>query len=157
MEESIRTLLIEDNESDAFLLEEYLAEAHETNFDVIHVDRLAKAEPHLEKNGIDIVLLDLSLPDSHGLETFEKVKSQPAEVPIIVLTGNDDDSLAVKAVQDGAQDFLVKGQVDSKLVVRAIRYAIERHQLLKELEEARQFDHVEQKIDCLREDIAGAP
>jgi len=79
------------------------------------------------------VLLDLSLPDAHGLETLVQLREQEADVPIVVLTGMNDDALAVASVQAGAQDYLRKGQTDSQLITRAIRYSIERHRLLRSL------------------------
>ncbi|HIE43503.1 MAG TPA: hybrid sensor histidine kinase/response regulator, partial [Candidatus Omnitrophica bacterium] len=99
-------------------------------------DRLSKSLSRLAKGGIDVILLDLSLPDSQGLETFIEVYSKAPQVPIIVLSGLDDESLAVKAVGKGAQDYLVKGRVDSNLLVRSIRYAIERKQVEEALEKS---------------------
>jgi MinD-like ATPase involved in chromosome partitioning or flagellar assembly/CheY-like chemotaxis protein len=120
-------LLIEDNPGDARLIREMLAEVRGGTFNLEHTNRLSTGLSRLGEGGIDVVLLDLSLPDSQGLETFARVHAQAPEVPIIALTGLDDEELAVKAVREGAQDYLVKGQVDSSLLVRSMRYAIERH------------------------------
>ncbi len=91
------------------------------------VDSLSKGLKHLD--GKDAILLDLTLPDSIGLDTFKKIHSEAPALPIIVLTGNDDDSLALRALQDGAQDYLVKGQVSGQILARSIRYAIERKRI----------------------------
>lgn len=122
----IRVLLVEDNPGDARLIREALSEA---NFDLTWVDSLAKALECLAGNETDAILLDLSLPDSAGLETVSKVLASAPETPIVVLTGYNDESLAVAAVHAGAQDYLVKGEVESNLLARSLRYAIERQHL----------------------------
>ncbi len=122
----IKVLLIEDNPGDARLIREMLAQARGVIFDLEGADRLSAGLKRIGGGGIDIVLLDLSLPDNHGFDTFMEVQAKAPDVPIIVMSGQDDEELAVKAVQEGAQDYLVKGQVDSNLLVRSIRYAIER-------------------------------
>ncbi len=124
----IKVLLIEDNPGDAQLIKEMLAEARGIVFDLKCAEKLSTGLERISMGGIDVILLDLSLPDSQGFETFVKVYSQIPNMPVIVLSGLDDEELAVKAVQEGAQDYLVKGQVDSNLLVRSIRYAIERKQ-----------------------------
>ena len=129
----IRVLLIEDNPADARLIKEMLAEAKGANF---HLECFDKLIPGLERTAlgsIDVILLDLSLPDSTGLNTFTKLYAQTSGIPVIVLSGLDDEEVAVKAVQEGAQDYLVKGHVDSNLLVRSIRYAIERKQTQEQL------------------------
>lgn len=130
---SIGILLIEDNPGDTRLIREALTEGKDVAFNLECADRLSIGLDRLTRGGIDVILLDLSLPDSHGLETFVSVYGQAREVPIVVLSGLDDETLAVKAVQEGAQDYLVKGQVDGNSLVRSIRYAIERKQLETEL------------------------
>ena len=124
----IEILLVEDNHGDARLVREAIAEAGNSQFELTRVERLSEALQHLSTNGCDVILLDLSLPDSHGFDTFAKVHAQTPQVPIMVLSGLDDETLAVKAVRQGAQDYLVKGQAEGNLLVRAIRYAIERKQ-----------------------------
>lgn len=123
----IRALLIEDNPGDARLIREMLAEVKGQAFDLKRAERLSAGLECLAEGGIDVVLLDLSLPDSHGLETFARVHAEAPEVPIIVLTGLADTELAVKAVREGAQDYLVKGELNGALLVRSVRYGIERH------------------------------
>lgn len=125
----IKILLVEDNPGDARLLKEYLVEPEGVEFEMTHVERLNAALEKLTKVHFDIVLLDLILPDSRGLETFLKIHSHNEAVPIVVLSGIYDESLAVKAVHEGAQDYLVKGQVNSSMLIRALRYAIERNSM----------------------------
>lgn len=124
----IKVLLVEDNPQDVRLLEETLDRAPEASFLVQSVGRLSEALTRLaDGSEFDLVLVDLSLPDSQGLETVKTVHAHSASVPIIVLSGLEDESLALEAVHEGAQDYLVKGQFNSQLLTRAIRYAIERH------------------------------
>ena len=124
--EATRVLLVEDNPADARLLKEMLWEVPAFRFHVAWAGRLCAALERLGEGGIDVVLLDLSLPDSQGLSTLGKVQGQAPQLPILVLTGLDDEALAVRAVREGAQDYLIKGQVDANLLSRAVRYAIER-------------------------------
>ena len=125
-ETEIQVLLVEDNDGDARLVRTYLHKAEHLRFSLERADRLGKGLERLQQGGIDVVLLDLTLPDSQGIETFERAVVAAPDVPIIVMTGIDDSALALKAVGDGAQDYLVKRQVDTHLLVRSIRYAIER-------------------------------
>jgi PAS domain S-box-containing protein len=125
-EQPIQVLLVEDNPADVRLWQELLWDVTSAQFQLIPVERLDEAMEMLKQQRFDVILLDLSLPDSQGLETFVKMHLQAPAIPIIVLTGLDDESLATKAVQEGAQDYLVKGQVNGDLLVRCMRYAIER-------------------------------
>jgi signal transduction histidine kinase/DNA-binding response OmpR family regulator len=120
----MRVLLVEDNEDDALLIREALSA---TKVDLECVERLSTALERLTRGGFDAVLLDLSLPDAHGLDTIGRVRSHTPEVPIVVLTGLNDEDDAVTAVECGAQDYLIKGQVDGRGLVRSLRYAIQRH------------------------------
>ncbi len=124
----IKVLLVEDNPEDVFLLERTLQKARGTQFEMESVESLKKALSRLEQGGIDVILLDLSLTDSKGLETFCAMQAEVPEIPIIVLSGLDDETIALNAVHAGAQDYLVKGRVDSQLITRAMIYAIERAQ-----------------------------
>jgi len=121
-----KVLLIEDNPADARLIKEMILEAKGTELTLDWAGELKTGLEYLSKEEVDLVLLDLSLPDSSGLETLTKVRAQVPELPIIALTGLDDERIAIKAVREGAQDYLIKGEVTSSLLVRAIRYAIER-------------------------------
>lgn len=125
----IHLLLIEDDPGDADLFREILEEAEDKHFIITWVDRLQTALEHLEEEFFDLILSDLSLPDSHGLETFVRLYARVPQLPIVVLSGSDDENIVVRALQEGAQDYLVKGTADSNLIVRSIRYAIERKQV----------------------------
>lgn len=133
---SIAVLLIEDDSNDALLIRRYLSTTRNIPYEVNHVDRLRAGLDLLGRNSVDIVLLDLELPDGHGLSSFDQVHALVPHVPVIVLTGHDDDFIAVEAVHKGAQDFLTKGKVDGSLLQRAISYAIERNKLLTNLKQA---------------------
>lgn len=129
----INVLLVEDSPTDALLLREALAGEDSVQFRTAHVERLAEALKYLQEQQFDLILLDLGLPDSQGLDTFARVHDHAPQVPIVVLTGLDDDTLALRAVQEGAQDFLTKGRFDRYWLVRNIRYALERHQMYLEV------------------------
>ena len=124
----MKILLIEDNPGDARLIREMLADAGGQGFAIEWVSRLAEGLERLGRGGIGLVLLDLDLPDSHGLDTFIKAHAQAPHVPFVVLTGLADETLGLTAVRKGAQDYLFKDGTDPKLLLRAIRYATERKQ-----------------------------
>jgi two-component system, cell cycle sensor histidine kinase and response regulator CckA len=132
--QSIQVLLVEDNPGDALLIQEIFLEIALVQFSVLHVERLSQALEHLQSENFDVVLLDLLLPDSQGLETFVQIHNQVPLTPIVVLTGFDDATLAIQAMQAGAQDYLVKGQASNgDLLIRSIRYAIERQRTQADL------------------------
>ena len=133
MSEQLRILVIEDNPADADFIHEMLLQAGSLNFQIESVSRLSAAITRLESKDIDLVLLDLGLPDSQGLPTFHKLQKAAPDIPVIVLTGNDDQELAITAVRDGAQDYLVKGQIGGSLLARAARYALERKRAGEEI------------------------
>src|SRR6266850_1006563 len=133
-------LLIEDNPGDARLIREMIAEDPRAPFTIQFADRLAKGLEHLSAGEIALIILDLSLPDSYGLETFTKVYTHAPAVPIIVLTGNDDDALALSAVKGGAQDYLVKSRLDRELLLRSMHYSIERKRYQVQLEHQANYD-----------------
>jgi two-component system, cell cycle response regulator len=126
---SIRTLLIEDNSADARAISEALAEVPEAAFELDWADGLGKGLQKLASEPVDLVLLDLHLPESRGLATFATTHECAPGVPITVMTGLDDRELALKAVRDGAQDYLVKGQVDGPGLVRSMQHAVVRHRM----------------------------
>jgi signal transduction histidine kinase len=128
-----RVLLIEDNPDDAVMLREALNEARDASIELVHVGRLDDGAKLLRQETFSIILLDLSLPDSQGIETVLRVQVQAPCVPIVVLTGLDDDSIALQAMRAGAQDYLVKGEIDARILVRSIRYASERKQAYEEM------------------------
>jgi PAS domain S-box-containing protein len=131
----VKVLLVEDNPGDVRLISELLSEYRDQFRVTTQVTRLADAEEAVEGPGVDLVLLDLSLPDSQGFETFERLLAHGRNVPILVLSGVDDESLALRMVHAGAQDYLVKGKFDAALLGRAMRYAIERNGAERELAE----------------------
>ncbi|MBI4523495.1 MAG: response regulator [Deltaproteobacteria bacterium] len=128
--DTIKILLVEDSLEQAFLLRKTLAATSVANFelqfDVAHVESLDGAMRRLDREKFSVILLDLSLPDSQGLDTLRRMRQITPGAPIVVLTGLDDEEVAVDAVREGAQDYLVKGEVDGNLLVRSMRYAIAR-------------------------------
>jgi len=127
-----KVLLIEDDSADAQLIMEILREEPENAMEVLHVDNLARGLDALARGGIDVVLLDLTLPDSSGHNTFAMLAKHVPTMPVIVLTGMDDKAMAIRIVQEGAQDYLVKSMVDYTMLARSIRYSIERKRALLE-------------------------
>lgn len=123
---AIRVLLVEDNPGDARLVREALAAAGPGRFEITHVVRLAEARRRLADERFDVLLLDLSLPDSQGLGTVDLARRAAGWVPVVVLTGLNDEGTALEALHAGVQDYLVKGRIDSDSAARALRYAIER-------------------------------
>ncbi|MEC4687986.1 MAG: EAL domain-containing protein [Nitrospirota bacterium] len=144
-EKPIAVLLIEDNADDAHEIRKMLGEGRGMPFAIECVDRLTTGLERLAAGGTDVVLLDLSGPDNHGLDALARIRAQAPHVPIIVLSSLDDEAVAVKAVREGAEDCLVKGQVDRNLLVRAIRYAIARKRTDDALRAAK--DYAENLID----------
>jgi len=122
----LRTLLVEDNPGDAFLLQELLQDVRDMEPSLRHVEQLSDAMALLRDHEFDLMLLDLSLPDVHGVETVIQASAMARDLAIVVLTGLDDEEMALRAMQEGAQDYLVKGKVDGPLLRRSIRYALER-------------------------------
>jgi diguanylate cyclase (GGDEF)-like protein len=129
----INIMLVEDNPGDARLICELLKDVRGGFYQLEHVGRLSEGTEHIKNGTVDVVLLDLGLPDCSGLDGLTLVKGIADQVPIVILTGLDDEAVAVAAVKTGAQDYLVKGQVDGNLLWRSIRYAIERKQLEQKL------------------------
>ncbi len=132
-ESPLRILLVEDNPGDARLVREALAGSNAHRFELVRCDRLRDGLRHFESSVFDLVLLDLGLPDSIGLQTLIRAHTASPTIPIIVLTGNHDEELGISAVRMGAQDYLVKGTFDSNLLVRSMYYAIERARTLDTL------------------------
>src|SRR5713226_7345101 len=108
---SLRVLLVEDSPDDAILLEELLTQANTASFELVRVERLEQLMPRLRQEDFDVILLDLGLADSQGLETLTRVYQEEPGIPILVLTGMDDRQLSAQAVRQGAQDYLIKGKV----------------------------------------------
>ena len=140
MAERQRVLLIEDNPGDVRLIREMLSEGEDGLFELDCVGRLSQGLEYLSTQAAGVVLLDLSLPDSYGFDTFLKVYAHSPKVPIIVLTGNDDQTVALSAVKTGAQDYLVKGKLDRELLLRSMQYSIERKRYQEQLEYQANYD-----------------
>jgi two-component system, cell cycle response regulator len=128
-----RILLVEEEPRDLTALRDTLEAMEDPKYKVEWVGELSRALQRLSLGGVDVVLLDLTLPDSEGLATFERAKAFAPDVPILVLTSTDDQEIAMRTVQGGAQDYLVKGRVDENVLIRSIRYAMERHRLISAL------------------------
>ena len=126
---ALQVLLVEDNSADARLLREMFSKEPPGSFQLTHLMRLSEALTHLAKGGVDIVLLDMGLPDAHGLEPVQRALAVAPGVPVIVLTGMEDEELAAQAMKEGAQDYLIKGQIENRALPRALRHAIERHRM----------------------------
>jgi serine phosphatase RsbU (regulator of sigma subunit)/DNA-binding NarL/FixJ family response regulator len=133
---ALRLLLVEDDPSDAELIQESLADAPGPRFKTTRVARLSDAVLHLRTSGADVVLVDLNLPDSRGLESATRLLEEAPGVALVVMTGFEDETVAIQAVQHGAQDFLLKGRIDGEVLARALRYAVERRTMLSRLERA---------------------
>jgi two-component system cell cycle sensor histidine kinase/response regulator CckA len=127
----MKVLLIEDDLEYAYLIQEMLAAAGDASFDLKHADQLSTGREQLRTGTFDLILLDLSLPDSYGVDTFVKVRNQTPDVPIIVLSGLDNKSLTTRIMQAGAQDYLIKGQIDAHMLAHAIRHTTENEKAKK--------------------------
>ncbi len=139
--EPIRVLLVEDNPDDVTLVRLALGKSI-GGFDVESVGRLDAARARVRASGIDLVLLDLSLPDRSGLEAFADLHAEVPETPVIVMAGSDDEGLAIRAVQDGAKDYLLKGSIDADGLRRAIRYAVEHDRMRQRIRELATVDEL---------------
>lgn len=135
---SVNILLIEDNIAEARLLQELLKDSSLQQFSVVHAKRLGEGLNHIQGNIFDVVLLDLTLPDSQGLESLARLIDNSPSLPIVVLTNTNDEDLAIAAVRQGAQDYLVKRQVQGEILARSLRYAIERKHNLESLKAVNQ-------------------
>ncbi len=129
----IKLLIIESDSADTQFIRESLMGDQRLSFHIFHAENLEAGLELIGKEPIDIVLLDLFLPDNHGLGTVVKLQTYAPSTPFVILTSLDDETIAVEAVRRGAQDYLIKGQVNSKMLSRIIRYALERHRMQLEL------------------------
>ena len=135
----VKVLLIEDESSYAELVRAVLADSHPSQFALTHQTSLERGLQQLAEKEFDLLLLDLTLPDTTGMETYARAHAASAATPIVVLTGLDDQKIALQAVREGAQDYLIKGQVDGKMLARVIQYAIERKAAAEALRESEEF------------------
>lgn len=156
----ISVLLVEDNPGDVHLIQEMLTDGKATSFEVTCADRLSTCAERLSERIFDAILLDLSLPDSQGLATLVWVHDQASNVPILVLMGLEDEGTGVQAMRKGAQDCLVKEQMDEHLLVRTIRYAVERRQFEETVQESERrlagIDTLRQVLVILSHHISNA-
>ena len=152
--QSLKILLVEDNAAEVELIQELLTEASPTPFELRSVNRLGEGLECLRLDEFSIVLLDLSLPDSRGLETVIQFKAEASSIPMIVLTALNDELIALESVRKGAQDYLFKGQLEGELLLRAIKYAIERQQIEETLRQQAQRERLlAQMIERIRETL----
>src|SRR5262249_55662279 len=131
----LRILLIEDNPGDVRLIRELLAESSANPIAVVVADQLAIGLDHLAREKFHLVLLDLSLPDSSGLATFQALRADGVRTPVVVLTGLNDEEIGLQAVSEGAQDYLIKGQVDARRLIHAVQYAVGRYRRVQQMED----------------------
>jgi len=132
----VKILLVEDNPGDVAFFREMLGEINTVQLELTHCNTLSSALISLSKGSFGIILLDLSLPDGKEIDTVVRMNAAAPHVPIVVMSGLGDEELAVRSLHEGAQDYLVKGHVDSNLLIRAMRYAIERKQTEDALQKA---------------------
>ena len=150
----VKILLIEDSLAEARLLKEVLKGFKLSQFSLIHVKRLEEGLRKLSQESFDVILLDLTLPDAQGLESLPLLMQQAPSLPIVVLTNNNDDKLALEAVRQGAQDYLVKRQVNVDSLVRALHYAIERKRAAEELRE--ENEALEMEVEARKAELLKA-
>src|SRR6202162_6347924 len=144
-------LLVEDNADDARLIREILSEGGSHAHELTHVACMREAEKHLAEHEVDIILLALGLPDAQGMAAVRRAHAVAPHIPLVVLTGLDDESLAAQALQEGAQDYLIKGQIETRGLLRSLRYAIER----KTMEEAffAEKERAQVSLNCIGEAV----
>ncbi len=130
--ELIKTLILEDDPEDILILEKLIKGVKLRAIRFISVIKLAEAVDLLKKENFDLIISDLTVPDSRGLETFRGLRAVAPKTPIVLLTGMDDEVMAVQAMREGAQDYLIKGEITPNLLLRAASYAIERNTLIQE-------------------------
>ncbi len=140
-------LLVEDNPGDARLIREMVKEGDSRHVEVTHVECMKDAEKHLAEFSVDILLLDLGLPDVQGLDAVRRIRKAAPGVPLVVLSGLDDESMAIQALQEGAQDYLIKGQIEPRELLRALRYAVERKLIEEALFEEKERAQV--TLNCI--------
>ena len=141
-EKALRALLVEDNLEYAEMLQMLLTSLNSAKIEVTHAALLQDALGYLRSGTYDVILLDLTLPDSHGFNTFVEVYASAPQIPVVVMTAIDDKRLALRTVREGAQDYVVKGQMEAGQLVRAIQFAIERHRTNEHLRQLSMIDEL---------------
>lgn len=144
MADKLKVLLIEDNPGDVLLVKNMLNYGH-AEYEITCAERLSMGIKEIKSAAFDVVLLDLGLPDSDGLDSLKKILETNSKVPVIVLTGLSDEATGLQAVKEGAQDYLIKGQIDTNILVRTIKHSIER---LKHLTERKKKEEALQKSEA---------
>ncbi|WP_213807752.1 EAL domain-containing protein [Granulicella sp. dw_53] len=147
-----RLLLVEDNPGDARLLREMLSDEGAHNIDLTHVESMTQGEVHLSGKVFDLILLDLGLPDAQGLDAVRRAHIAAPRVPLVVLTGLDDESMASQALKEGAQDYLIKGQIETRGLLRALRYSVERKNMEEALFVERELAQI--TLNCIGDAVA---
>ena len=142
--QAVEVLLVEDNPADVLLIREALGDTTLAKFNITHIERLSEIRDRLRSGSYDVVLIDLELPDSHGLDTYRQVRTCAGGLPIIVLTGSDDEAMGISALREGAQEYLVKGQLSERSLARALRYAIEKKNIEERLRQAQKMEAIGQ-------------
>src|ERR1700722_5797834 len=144
----LQVLLVEDNAVDARLLREMFSKEKQGSFELTHLTHMRNAEIRLAKGGVDIVLLDMGLPDGNGLEILRRARAADPTVVMIVLTGLEDEALAAEAMKEGALDYLIKGQIENRALPQALRHAMERQRMQAEADLVRK-NEIQQRDDFL--------
>lgn len=139
MHKSLNILLIEDSPVDRDLVKEYLEDTIFKGYQISEAEKLKEGQVRLESSNFDVLLLDLSLPDSFGLDGLKNIKNSKSDLPVIILTGLEDHKVALEAIRNGAQDYLVKGNFDSSILERVIRYSVERTSIESKLKESEEY------------------
>jgi diguanylate cyclase (GGDEF)-like protein/PAS domain S-box-containing protein len=148
----MKILLVEDSVGDARLLREMLSEAHTHPTDLTHVASMQEAEGHLVSESFDLILLDLGLPDAQGAAAILRARKAAPDVPLVVLTGYDDAALASVALKHGAQDYLIKGEIETRGLIRALRYAVERKTMQSAL--FAEKERAQATLNCIGDAVA---
>ena len=155
-DQAVKILIVEDNPEDLKLLRKQLKPPTHPDFDLEHVAHLIAAFKRFEKGGVDLVLLDLFLPQSRGIKTLHKVLTRVQDIPVIALTRFGDEETGLRAVREGAQDYLVKGEIDRNALIRSIRHAIERHRIEKARRKSEdQHRRMAEKLQLANKELEG--
>lgn len=134
MKSNVKLLHVEDNFADQRIIKEYLKDSHSVDYEIESVARIDHALSSLKEKPIDVILLDLNLPDSHGLDTYKRIIEAAPKIPIVILSNMKDEALAKQTVEAGAQDYLIKDEVDTKSIEKAIRFAIRRQNIRTQID-----------------------
>jgi two-component system, cell cycle response regulator len=140
--DTLTILLVEDNPGDVGLFRQALKEAYSGKLELLHCTSLTAALESIARTQLDVIVVDLGLPDAYGIEVVKRCRAAAAAIPIVVSTGRDDEGLGLQALQEGAQDYLIKGELDPRMLARALRYAIERQRMQAALQSESVIDEL---------------